>query len=179
MKTTHILFSAALLATIVLVPETARSQDAFTISLNTTYLDTGSYTYKGKALLLKRNDNHFADINMNAISTKAAVNALTDDYFSGSNAADSNYTAKRSGKRAVLITTLIGTPVLGVIPALICSVSPVKDKELHIADISLKHSTAYLKGYKHEAQCIKKRAIWGNYLIGSTVWVGVVQLLIF
>ena len=108
----------------------------------------------------------------------AKVASIVNDYFRGTQDADGNYTAKKSGRRSIFFASLIGTPVLAIVPAIISSSTPPNVRNLHIANDSLLQNTAYMRGYRDEDHDIKKRAVWGNYLAGSVIWVGLVNLLL-
>lgn len=112
-------------------------------------------------------------------SSNVKVASIVNDYFKGTQDAGDGYKAKKSGRRAIFFASLLGTPVLAVIPAIITSSTCPRVRNLHVANDTLLHNTAYMRGYKDEAHDIKKRAIWGYYLAGSVLWVGVVNLLIF
>ncbi|HXP52813.1 MAG TPA: hypothetical protein VN922_22895 [Bacteroidia bacterium] len=112
-----------------------------------------------------------------SISNAKVIN-IVNDYYRGTQDADGGYTAKKSGRRSIFFASLIGTPVLAIIPAIISASTIPKVRNLHIANDSLLHNAAYMRGYKDEAHDIKKKAVWGNYLAGSVIWIGVVNLLL-
>jgi hypothetical protein len=103
-------------------------------------------------------------------ANQAKVDSMMTLYFRGTDDADNNYKAKKSGKWLIFGATIIGTPVLGLIPAIITSRVQPSAKNLNIPEGALSHNTAYIKGYKDEAHDIKKKAIWNHYLTGSSVW---------
>jgi hypothetical protein len=109
---------------------------------------------------------------------QAKIDSIQSLYFRGTDDADNSYTAKKSGKWIVLGTSIIGTPVLGLIPAVIFSSVCPSARNLHMPDEALSHNPAYVKGYKDEAHDIKKRAVWGHYLAGSAIWLAVMNVAI-
>jgi len=116
--------------------------------------------------------------NINAKANKAKAHVLIHDYFAGVDAADTTYKAKNSGKRVVFFSTLVGSPVLGIIPALLCSAKTPNTDQFTIKNRDLVSNTAFMKGYRHEARKIKRRAIWGNYIAASTLWIGIAQFIL-
>ena len=117
-------------------------------------------------------------INEAIAMSNAKVVSIVNDYYRGTQDADGGYTAKKSGRRSIFFASLIGTPVLAIIPAIISASTIPKLRNLHIANDSLLYNAAYMRGYKDEAHDIKKKAVWGNYLAGSVIWIGVVNLLL-
>ncbi|HWY98239.1 MAG TPA: hypothetical protein VNY36_04040 [Bacteroidia bacterium] len=117
-------------------------------------------------------------LNMLSKVNKATADSMTNFYYLGGHDADNNYTAKKSGKRVVFFTSLIGSPIIGLIPAIISSATYPSVRNLKIRDKNLLHNKAYMKGYRDEAHDIKKRAVWGNYLAGSVVWIAIANIIL-
>jgi len=109
---------------------------------------------------------------------KSRIDSMTKFYYQGTHDADNNYHAQHSGKRAIFFTSLIGTPLLGIIPAIVSSSTRPKLQNLNIKDASLLNNPAYMKGYKDEAHDIKKRLVWGNYVAASVTWLAVANILL-
>jgi hypothetical protein len=105
------------------------------------------------------------------------VDSIVSSYFKGIDDADKRYNAHKSGKRAIFFTSLVGGPVTSLIPAIVTSSKAPAPANMHIDDYIMIHDLAYIKGYKYESHCIKKKAIWGNYIAGSVVWVAIVLFL--
>ena len=85
--------------------------------------------------------------------------------------ANLNYTAKNSGAGWSTATTIIFSPIIGIIPTLICStVSPI-ERNLKYHDQYLMKNSDYSRCYKQQALKTKKRKLWYSYAIGSGVWV--------
>jgi hypothetical protein len=103
--------------------------------------------------------------------------AMVDAYFQGVYDADSNYKAKKSGKGLILITTLIGGPVAGIIPTVACSATAPKNN-LNIPESKLVGDDSYMKGYKSEAHYIKKHNTWPCYVLASIVWIAAANIIL-
>lgn len=116
-------------------------------------------------------------LNMKLARNAVAADTLVASYMRGIYAADYSYRARKSGKRAVIIATLAGTPALGIIPAVICSAKAPAIKHLNI-DRKHLNNPAYVNGYRYEAHYIKQKAIWGNYITSTVVWVGLAHFIL-
>ena len=104
-------------------------------------------------------------------NSEAEANTMVASYFQGVDDADSHYKAKKSGKGLVLATTLLGSPILGIIPTLTCSSVTPKKKNLEVPDTKLVNNEQYMHGYKDEARYIKKDNNMVSYVLGTVVWV--------
>ncbi len=108
----------------------------------------------------------------------AKANIMISAYFHGVDDADEHYKAKKSGKGLILATTLIGSPVLGLVPATICSAITPKHKNLQVPNSKLVTNDPYMRGYKNEAKYIKKHNTWPSYVLASVTWVCVVAFVV-
>jgi hypothetical protein len=102
--------------------------------------------------------------------------AIVDSYFKGIDDADSNYKAKKSGKNAILLSTLIGGPLVGIIPTVAVSAVAPNNTNLNIPGSGLVTNDSYMRGYKKEAHYIKKHNTWPYFILASVVWVAAVNL---
>jgi hypothetical protein len=79
------------------------------------------------------------------------------------------YKGKKSGADAVYWISAIGSPVLGIAPALIINSKEPLDANLRYPNQKLFEKPAYRKAYKEEAHRIKKIKVWVMYGVGSAV----------
>ena len=96
-------------------------------------------------------------------------------YLRGMRDASKFYTGKNCGATGTLVATL-GVGILGLIPAIACSSTPPKTKNLILPDENLMRNLSYMSGYKNNAYIIKKRKIWRNFGIacGINLLVGII-----
>jgi hypothetical protein len=87
-----------------------------------------------------------------------------------------HYKGYRPAGTATLITSLV-SPVLGLIPAIACSASVPREKNLDIMKPELMKNPDYRQGYTREAHKIKVRKVWMNLGIGLGVNVLAVVIL--
>ena len=180
MKTTTVLYTAALLIAMACNPYRGLAQDGYKLSDKIGLTDQYLFrTDAEKKTAPHQNNARIVFSNTTARSNRTKAYLLAHNYFNGADDADSTYTAKQSGKRVVFFSAIIGSPVLGVIPALICIAKPPVIDRFALRNRGLASNTAFMKGYIYEARQINKKAIWGNYIAGSTIWIGAIQFLIF
>jgi hypothetical protein len=127
------------------------------------------FTIQKSEIFMIRYENGTKDIlnskNSPDISTKAVVDAKA------------NYKGKNSGAGWTTAATVVFSPVLGVIPAAICSSNEPDDENLNIPDNELTKNSEYKKAYAEQAHKIKKKKVWTNFGIGSGAWVLLILLL--
>ena len=155
----------------------------FAASFILTLLPTTSIAQKSADIAYKQSASFDRTAQADTINpeikfNKLRIDSITKFYYQGMHDADNNYNAKRSGKRAIFFTALIGTPVLGIIPTIVSSSTRPKLKNLNIKDASLLTNPAYMKGYKDEAHQIKKRLVWGNYVAASVTWLAIANIVL-
>lgn len=127
------------------------------------------FTIPKYEIFMVRYENGTKDVlnskNSPDISTKAVADAKA------------NYKGKNSGAGWTTAATIVFSPVLGVIPAAICSSNEPDEDNLNIPDSELTKNTEYTNAYKEQAHKIKKKKVWTNFGIGSGAWVLLLLLL--
>lgn len=94
-----------------------------------------------------------------------------DDMLSKGKAdAKSFYKGKNSGAAWTAVTTILASPVIGVLPAALCASEDPNDDNLKYPNPSLMKNADYNKGYTDEAHKIKNKKVWKTFGITSGVW---------
>ena len=88
-----------------------------------------------------------------------------------------SYTAKNSGAGWTAATTVLLTPLIGVIPAAACSSSKPSAINLNNEDNQWMEYSNYNRAYTEEAHKIKKKKVWTSFGISSGVWLLIILLL--
>ena len=70
------------------------------------------------------------------------------------------------------------SPVLGLIPAIVCSNAPPKSKMLMIPDTVQIRKSDYYNGYRSQAKTIKSSKVWKNWKIALCINIGLTILLL-
>ena len=161
---TPTIYSACFLALFMLVSHIGKSQELAAATCKSTKMAVQA--------------NVVDTLNPAFAANEAKVDSIMSFYFRGTDDADYSYTGKKSGKWIIFGTSIIGTPVLGIIPAIISSSVCPSKRNLNLPDEALSHNPAYLKGYKDEAHDIKKKAIWGGFISGSGIWVAIANIVL-
>lgn len=104
--------------------------------------------------------------------------AMVTDYFRGVDDADDNYKAKKSGKTAIMASTLLGGPIAGIIPTIVCSATVPNNKNLNVPHSANITNDAYMKGYRNEAHYIKRHNTWPRFILASVAWLAAINILI-
>jgi hypothetical protein len=108
----------------------------------------------------------------------AGVQSGTSDMVEkGTQDAINNYKGQNSGAGWTATTSILTSPVLGLIPAILCSSSEPDASNLNVADRELMKNDAYNRAYREQAHKTKKRKVWRNYGIGSAIWLGLILIL--
>ena len=112
--------------------------------------------------------------------TKDVFNEPTDSPFKLAETADMkakgildanvNYNADNCGKGWTAATTILFSPIIGIIPAVACASSRPQDRNLNYRDGELMKNTEYNLAYKGEAMKIKRKRVWRSFGISSAIW---------
>ncbi|MCX6210807.1 MAG: hypothetical protein NTZ59_15215 [Bacteroidetes bacterium] len=94
----------------------------------------------------------------------------------GMNDARVYYKGKNSGATTIGIGTVIISPLLGLVPAILTASSTPDYKNLNFNNSELIKNKEYYAGYIDEAHSIKKRKIWTSYGIGAAASIVLVLL---
>lgn len=88
------------------------------------------------------------------------------------------YSGRNSGAGWVSATTILTSPLIGLIPASMCASSPPRDMNLNYPDSKLMKNDEYYNSYVNEAHKQKKRSVWSAFGIGSVGYLGLLVLLL-
>lgn len=114
----------------------------------------------------------------NESQNTSSVNTSTSDMaFKGKQDAITNYKGEKSGAGWTAATTIVLSPLFGLIPAVACASSEPSDDNLKYKEPELMKNNTYNQAYTAQAHKIKKRKVWTNYGIGSGAWLLLLLLL--
>jgi len=100
-------------------------------------------------------------------STVAIDSALIQKAYDD---AASNYHGYKLAGTGTLLSSILTTPVGGLITAVSCSQTPPKKQSLNISSNVLENDPIYFDAYKNRAHKIKKQKVWGNFVIGTSIF---------
>ena len=121
-------------------------------------------------ILMIRYDNGTKDI-FDQEKTKVSQSSSLDLDLQGRRDALANYSARNTGKGWTAATTILFSPLFGIIPAAACAGSRPKDQNLDYPDPELMMKGGYRKAYIDQAHKTKKRKVWQSFGISSGIWV--------
>jgi len=146
---------------------------------NFDYPSGPSFSISKSDIFMVRYENGTKDIFNDAKSKNNgnASNMSNEDIaIKGKQDATMYYKGKKSGAGWTAATTIVFSPLLGAVPAFVCSASEPSEENLNYKDDKLMKNANYNEAYVQQAHKIKKRKIWKNFGIGSAVWLGIIIL---
>jgi hypothetical protein len=136
------------------------------------------YNMSLKNVFMIAYENGSKDIfNSSKYADDEVVNNSFDSYNEGKNDASIYYKSYKACGTGTLVTSLL-SPLLGLIPAVACSVVPPSDDNLGFPSYEKMKNTDYSQGYKNKARKIKTAKVWTNWGIGLGVNVALLFLLL-
>ena len=133
------------------------------------------FTMSKTELLMIRYENGSKDIfteiqsvtpTSNPTSSTTPIGDLADR---GKEDANSYYRGDKSGAGWVAATAILASPLLGVIPAVICANVEPSDDNLNYKEPELMKNAIYNQAYTEQAHKIKKKRIWRSYGISAGI----------
>ena len=137
-----------------------------------------TFTILKSTVLMVRYENGTKDIFNQTEELKTPSQSSNEDMrMKGRRDAEMNYTGKKSGAGWTAATTILFSPLIGLIPAAACASSAPKDENLNYRDNELMKDFEYNKAYAEQAHKIKKKKVWKNFGVGSGAWLILIILL--
>lgn len=130
------------------------------------------FTLLKSDVLLVRYENGTKDIfndEKKTESTVVATNIETDLFSQGQRDANLYYKGYKGAGTGTLLTTMLASPLIGLIPAIACSSSSPDSANLNFPNSDLMKKPDYYNGYTQQAFSIKKKKTWKNFGIGTGV----------
>lgn len=140
-------------------------------------IDGPSFTILKSDVLMTRYKNGTKDVYNLDTKTKKENSGNDDMALQGAKDATAYYKGQNSGKVWTGVTSVLTSPLFGLIPAVACSSAEPDQENLNFKDAELMKNTAYNVAYNEKAHKIKKNKIWKSYGIGSGIWLLLIILL--
>ena len=96
----------------------------------------------------------------------------------GKEDANKNYKGRNSGAAWTTATTVVTSPLLGLIPALACSSAEPNSANLNVKNQELMKNENYNQAYIGQAHKIKRHKIWKHYGIASVIWISAILFIL-
>ncbi len=137
-----------------------------------------TFTLLKSDVLMIRYENGTKDIFTQTEEVKTNVKTSNEDMrMKGERDSQMNYTGKKSGAVWTTATTILLSPLIGVIPAAACASSEPSDQNLNYRDAELMKDYEYKRAYIEQAHKTKKKKVWTSYGVGSGAWLLLLLLL--
>jgi hypothetical protein len=143
------------------------------------YQSGPSYTISKSDIFMIRYENGTKDVFNDAKgknNSNVSVIPFEEMRTKGKQDASTYYRGKNSGAGWTMVTSIVTSPLIALIPAVACSASEPNDINLNAPDEKLMKNADYKQAYVDQSHKIKKRKIWKNFAIGSGVWIGIILL---
>jgi hypothetical protein len=137
-------------------------------------LDGPTFTLLKSEILMIRYENGSKDI----FTESQNLNKSDSDMrMKGKQDATTFYKGKKSGAGWTAATTIVISPLFGLIPAIACASSEPSDHNLKYRNPELMEVNAYNQAYSEQAHKMKKRKIWTSFGVASGAWLLLILLL--
>lgn len=137
-----------------------------------------TFTLLKSDILIIRYENGTKDIFNQTEEVKAETKTSNEDMrMKGKKDSEMNYKGKNSGAGWTAATTVLLSPIFGVIPAAACASSEPSDQNLNYRDNELMKDYEYNKAYVEQAHKTKKKKVWTSFGVSSGAWLLLLQLL--
>ena len=107
-------------------------------------------------------------LNSNATEIEQLSNA--ELRMKGKHDAKMSYYGRNSGAGWTAVATIIGSPVVGLIPAVTCASSTPRERNLNFENTKLKNDPIYYNAYVKQARKTKAVSVLAGYVIGTAAW---------
>ena len=155
----------------VITKKTSEDIQAKVIEVNTTEIkykkfdnqNGPTFTILKTDVLMIRYENGSKDI-FNETTPVKTTQVETENYFlKGQKDAAIYYNGHKGAGTVTLVTSLLLTPLVGLIPALACSLTPPQTQNLNYPNEKLFSNSDYQNGYIQKAKKIKTNKVWTNW----------------
>jgi hypothetical protein len=134
-----------------------------------------TFTILKSDILLVRYANGTKDIFNEENNPEVTVSSV-DLFRDGQTDADKYYRGYKGSGTGTLLSGLLVSPLLALIPAIACSSADPKDNNLDYPNSELMKKSEYYNGYTQKAKKIKQHKVWTNW--GIALGVNVVAVLL-
>ena len=107
---------------------------------------------------------------LNSDATETAILSKAELSMKGTLDAKINYIGRGSGAVWTAVATIIGSPVIGLIPAVACASSTPRERNLNFENTKLKNDPIYYNAYVKQARKTKAVSVLAGYVIGTAAW---------
>ena len=122
-----------------------------------------TFTILKSELLMVRYENGTKDIFSESKKAESVIQTDRDLFREGQSDASKYYKGYKGAGTTVMATSLLLSPLVGLIPAAICATSDPKEENLNYPSADLMKKAEYAEGYNQKAKKIKQGKVWTNW----------------
>jgi hypothetical protein len=122
-----------------------------------------TFTILKADVIMIRYENGTKDIFNENTPVKTTPIEIENYFLKGQKDATINYKGYKGAGTGTLITSLLLSPLVGLIPALACSLTPPQTQNLNYPNEKLFSNSDYQNGYTQKAKKIKSNKVWTNW----------------
>ena len=121
------------------------------------------FTILKSELLMVRYENGTKDLFNETKKIESIVTLDRDLFREGQADASKYYKGYKGAGTTVMATSLLLSPLVGLIPAALCSTADPKEENLNYPSTDLMKKAEYAEGYNQKAKKIKQGKVWTNW----------------
>lgn len=121
------------------------------------------FTILKSELLMVRYENGTKDLFNETKKIESIVPLDRDLFREGQADASKYYKGYKGAGATVMATSLLLSPLVGLIPAALCSTADPKEENLNYPSTDLMKKAEYAEGYNQKAKKIKQGKVWTNW----------------
>jgi len=110
-----------------------------------------------------RYENGTKDLFNDVKKAEEKIVSIQDLYAQGQSDASKYYRGYKAAGTTVFVTSILLSPLVGLIPAALCSTSDPEDINLQYPSSDLMKKSEYANGYHQKAKKIKQGKVWMNW----------------
>jgi hypothetical protein len=114
-------------------------------------------------VLMIRYENGSKDMFNETKKTEEIIPTTRDLFREGQSDASKYYKGYKGAGTTVMVTSLLLSPLVGLIPAALCSSADPQDANLNYPSSDLMKKSEYAEGYNQRAKKIKQGKVWTNW----------------
>jgi hypothetical protein len=141
-------------------------------------LNGPTFTILKSDILMIRYENGTKDLFTDTKKVETTIPTDRDLFREGQSDASKYYKGYKAAGTTVMATSLLLSPLVGLIPAAICATTDPKEENLNYPSVDLMKKVEYAEGYNQKAKKIKQGKVWTNWGVAFGVNLALVLVLL-
>jgi len=141
-------------------------------------LNGPTFTILKSDILMIRYENGTKDLFTDTKKVETTIPTDRDLFREGQSDASKYYKGYKAAGTTVMATSLLLSPLVGLIPAAICATTDPKEENLNYPSVDLMKKVEYAEGYNQKAKKIKQGKVWTNWGVAFGINLALVLVLL-